>query len=129
MAAYLFIFEQGLRSFVMLCERETTLMADRVVGSGSTGIDWQCHFDNSEDLFAAKIFEVLHRSDAYSRWQLRNEFDIHVALEKTFQSGKLHNCIAPRCYGVFENDGVDVLVFELWDDILKAWDELSDSEW
>ena len=40
----------------------------------------------------------------------------------------LHDCIAPRCYGAFEGDGVVVPVLDLYDGILNEWGELSDRE-
>jgi hypothetical protein len=100
----------------------------RFVGFGSTGNVWQCHFDNSDDLFAVKIVELLHRSDADSRQRLHNEFYVYLRLEEAYQSGQLPDRIAPHCYGAFEGDGVDVLILELCDGILRAWAELSDSE-
>src|SRR6202795_181389 len=77
------------------------------VGSGSTGYVWQCHFDNRDDLFAAKIVEVLRHSDG-SQQRLRNEFDVYLILEEAYQSGQLHDRIALRCYGAFEGIGVDI---------------------
>lgn len=104
------------------------LWLTRFVGFGSTGNVWQCHFDNSDDLFAAKIVELIRRSDAASRQRLHNEFTVYLSLEEAYQSGKLPDRIAPYCYGAFESDAVDVLVLELCDGILREWDELSDSE-
>jgi hypothetical protein len=104
------------------------LWLTRFVGSGSTGNVWQCRFDDSTDLFAAKTVEVLCRADADSRQRLHNEFNIYLALEKAYQSRQLHHRIAPRCYGAFEGDGMVVLILDLCDDILNEWGELSDPE-
>ncbi|KIM80579.1 hypothetical protein PILCRDRAFT_73114 [Piloderma croceum F 1598] len=104
------------------------LWLTRFVASGSTGNAWQCRFDNSDDLFTAKIVEVLHRSDADSRQRLRNEFNVYLILDEVYQSGRLCDHIAPRCYGAFEGNTVDVLILDLCDGILNAWDELSASE-
>jgi hypothetical protein len=100
----------------------------RLIGFGSTGNVWQCHFDNSDYSFPAKIVEVLRPSDVNSRQQLLNEFNVYLTLEKGYQSGKPHNRIAPHCYGAFEGDGVNILILELGDETLSAWDELNDSE-
>jgi hypothetical protein len=108
--------------------RKPRLWLTRSIGFGSTGRVWQCHFDNSDVSFAAKIVEVLRRSDANRRQRLRNEFNVYRRLDKAYQSGKLRDRIAPHCYGAFEGDGVDVLILELCDGILRDWDELNDSE-
>ena len=79
-------------------------------------------------MFAVKIVELLRPSDADSQQRLRNEFNVYLTLEKAYQSGRLRDRIAPCCYGAFEGDGVDVIILELCDDILRAWDELNDSE-
>ena len=98
------------------------------VGFGSTGNVWQCHFDNSDDLFAAKIVELIRHSDAASRQRLHNEFKVYLSLEEAYQSGRLHDRIAPRCYGAFEGHCMDVLILDLCDGILNSWDDLSASE-
>jgi hypothetical protein len=80
-------------------------------------------------LFAVKIVELLRSSEADSRQRLRNEFNVYLALEEAFKSGKLQDRIAPRCYGAFESDRVDVLVLELCDGMIPSeWDDLSHSE-
>ena len=79
-------------------------------------------------MFAVKIVEVLRRSDADNRQRLRNEFDFYLTLDKAYQSGQLRDRIAPRCYGAFEGNGVDVVILDLFDDVLNDWDELSASE-
>ena len=107
---------------------ETRLWLTRFVASGSTGNVWQCRFDNRDDLFAAKIVEVLRHSDEDNRQRLRNEFDVYLILDEAYQSGQLHDHIAPRCYGAFEGNGIDILIFDLCDGVLNAWDELSASE-
>jgi hypothetical protein len=104
------------------------LWLTRFIGSGSTGNVWQCRSDDSDDSFAIKIVELLRHSDADKRQRLHNEFNVYLTLEKAFQSGQLRDRIAPRCYGAFEGDGVDVLILDLCDDNLKEWDELSASE-
>jgi hypothetical protein len=98
------------------------------VASGSTGNVWQCRFDNSNDLFAAKVVEVLRRSDADNRERFRNEFRAYRILERAHKSGKLPDRIAPRCYGAFEGDHVDTLILDLCDNGLKGWNELNASE-
>ena len=100
----------------------------RYIASGSTGDVWQCRFDTSYDPFAAKIVEVLRPSDTEKRQRLRNEFKIHLILDEAYQSRRLHNRIAPRCYGAFEGSWMDVLILDLCDGILNSWDDLSDSE-
>jgi len=72
------------------------LWLTRFVASGSTGNVWCCRFDNSKDLFAIKIAEVLHRSDAGSRQRLRNEFNVYLTLEEAHQSGRLRDRILLR---------------------------------
>ncbi|KAF5379222.1 hypothetical protein D9615_005925 [Tricholomella constricta] len=104
------------------------LWLTRFVGSGSTGNVWQCRFDDSVDLFIAKVVEVLRPADADNRKRLHNEFDVYLTLEKAYQSGQLRDHIAPRCYGAFEGDGVDVLILDLCDGVLNEWGELSDPE-
>jgi hypothetical protein len=69
----------------------------RFIASGSTGNVWQCRFDASYDSLAAKIVEVLRPSDTEKRQRLRNEFKVHLILDKAYQSGRLHDRIAPRC--------------------------------
>ena len=98
------------------------------IASGSTGNVWQCHFDTSSDSFAAKIVEVLRPSDRENRQRLRNEFKVYLILDKAYQSGRLHDRIAPRCYGAFEGSRMDVLILDLCDGILNSWDDLSASE-
>jgi hypothetical protein len=113
-----------------MCARndKPRLWLTRFMASGSTGNVWQCHFDNSDDSFAAKIVEVLRPSDTENRQRLRNEFKIYLILDEAYQSGQLRNRIAPRCYGAFEGNGIDVLILDLCDGILNSWDELSASE-
>jgi hypothetical protein len=98
------------------------------IASGLTGNIWQCHFDNSNDSFAAKIIEVLCPSETENQQRLRNEFKIYLILDEAYQSGRLCNHIAPCCYGAFEGNGIDVLILDLCDGILNSWDELSTSE-
>jgi hypothetical protein len=105
------------------------LWLTRFIASGSTGNVWQCRFDTSYDSFAAKIVEVLCPSDTESRQRLRNEFKVYLILDEAYQSGRLHDHIAPRCYGAFESYGMDVLILDLCDDIPNSWDDLSASEW
>jgi hypothetical protein len=100
----------------------------RFIASGSTGAVWQCRFDTSYDSFAAKIVEVLRPSDTQKRQRLRNEFKIYLILDEAYQSGRLHDRIAPRCYGVFVGRYMDVLVLDLCDSIMNSWDDLSASE-
>jgi hypothetical protein len=71
---------------------------------------------------------MLCPSDAENRQRLRNEFKIYLILDEAYQSGKLRDRIAPRCYGAFEGNGIDVLILGLCDGILNSWDELSASE-
>ena len=59
------------------------LWLTRFVGSGSTGNVWECRFDDCDDLFAAKVVEVLRPSDADSRQRLRNEFKVYCTLPWT----------------------------------------------
>ena len=98
------------------------------IASGSTGSVWQCRFDNSDDLFAVKIVGMSRRSDADRRQRLRDEFSVYLTLDEAYQSGKLRDRIAPRCYGAFEDKYTNVLVLDLYDGILNEWVELSASE-
>jgi hypothetical protein len=98
------------------------------IASGSTGSVWQCRFDASYDSFAAKIVEVLRPSDTEKRQRLRNEFKIYLILDEAYQSGRLHDRIAPRCYGAFEGSRMDILILDLCDGILNSWDDLCASE-
>jgi hypothetical protein len=100
----------------------------RFIASGSTGSVWQCRFDTSYDPFAAKTVELLRSSHKQKRQRLRNEFKIYLILDKAYQSGRLHDRIAPRCYGAFEGSHMDVLILDLCDGILNSWDDLSASE-
>jgi len=104
------------------------LWLTRFVASGSTGNVWECCFDNCDDLFAVKVVEVLRPSDAGSRRRLRNEFKVYLTLEKAYHSGQLRDHIAPRCYGAFKGNRVDVLVLDLCEGILNQWGELSAPE-
>ena len=115
---------------IPLCVRndKLRLWLTRFIGSGSTGSVWQCRFDTGYDSFAAKIVEVLRPFDTEKRQRLRNEFKIHLILEKAYQSGRLRNRIAPRCYGAFEGSDMGVLILDLCDGILNSWDDLSASE-
>jgi hypothetical protein len=101
------------------------LWLTRFVASGSTGNVWECRFDKCDDLFAVKVVEVLRPSDADSRQRLRNEFSVYLTLEKAYHSGQLRDRIAPRCYGAFKGNRVDVLVLDLCEGILNQWGELS----
>jgi len=93
-----------------------------------SGNVWQCRFDNSDEAFAVKVVEVLGRSDIDKRQRLRNEFKTYRFLENAYQSGRLADRIAPRCYGAFEGDYTDVLILDLYDDRLHEWEELNTSE-
>ena len=104
------------------------LWLTRFLGSGSTGNAWECRFDDCDDLFAAKVVEVLRPSDADSRQRLRNEFKVYLTLDRAYHSGQLHDPIAPRCYGAFKGNHVDVLILDLCEGVLKEWVELSISE-
>jgi hypothetical protein len=53
---------------------------------------------------------------------------VYLTIEAAYQSGQLRDRITPHCCGAFAGDGVDVLVLDLCDGILNAWDELSASE-
>jgi hypothetical protein len=99
----------------------------RFIASGSTGSVWECRFSTSYDSFAAKVVEVLRPSDTEKRQRLHNEFKIHLILDKAYQSGRLHDRIAPRCYGAFEGRRIDVLILDLCDGILNSWGNLSAS--
>jgi hypothetical protein len=79
-------------------------------------------------MFAIKVVEVLRRSDAASRQRLRSEFEVYLSLEEAYQSGKLPDRIAPRCYGAFKGNRVDVLILDLCEGILNQWGELSAPE-
>ena len=100
------------------------LWLTRSLGYGSTGGVYQCHFDNFEKPFAAKVVEMLRSSDIEARNRLRNEFNVYITMEKAHQSGKLQNRIAPRCYGAFEGKYVDVLILDLHNPVLDSWDDL-----
>ncbi|KAH9014668.1 hypothetical protein EDB85DRAFT_2213586 [Lactarius pseudohatsudake] len=77
------------------------LWLTRHIGCGSTGNVWECHFDNSDDLFAIKVVKWRHRSDVERQRRFYNEF---------------------------EGDGTGVLILELCGDTLNDWDELNFSE-
>ena len=68
---------------------------------------------------------MLCRADTESRQRIRNEFDIYLTLEKAYQSGQLSVPIAPHCYGAFKGHGVDGLILDLCDGVLKDWDDLT----
>lgn len=104
------------------------LWLTRLVGWGSTDSVWQCRFDMCDDLFAAKIAEVLSPNDANRRQRLRNEFSIYLTPEKAYQSGQLHDGIFPRCYGAFTGNHADVLILDLCDGTLNNWEELNRPE-
>lgn len=104
------------------------LWLTHLIASGSTGSVWQCRFDTTYDRFSAKIVEVLRPSDTEKRQRLRNEFKIYLILDEAYQSGRLHNRIAPCCYGASESSGMDILILDLFDGILNSWDDLSASE-
>ncbi|KAI0294177.1 hypothetical protein BC826DRAFT_1012766 [Russula brevipes] len=108
-------------------EDKLRLWFTRFIASGSTGSVWQCRFNTSNDSFAAKIVEMLRPSDTEKRQRLRNEFKTYLILEEAYQSGRLHDPIAPRCYGAFEGSRMDVLILDLCDGILNSWDDLSAS--
>ena len=71
---------------------------------------------------------MLCPSDTENRQRLRNEFKIYLILDEAYQSGRLRDRIAPRCYGVFEGSDMDILILELCDSILNSWGDLSASE-
>jgi hypothetical protein len=89
---------------------------------------WKCHLDNRDESFAIKIVEVLHSSDADKRQRLRDEFNIYLTLEAAYKCEKLCDRISPRCYGAFAGNRIDVLILELCESNLSAWNELNDSE-
>ena len=106
-------------------EWETAPVADLLC---RVWVNWQCRFDGSVDFFIAKIVEVLCRADADNQQRLHDEFNIHLTLEKAYQSCQPHDRIAPRCYGAFEGDGVAVLILDSCDGVLNEWEGLTDSE-
>lgn len=110
-----------------LGSRKPRLWLTQFLGFGSTGRVWKCHFDNSDDSFAIKIAELLSSSDADSQQRLRNEFNAYLTLEAAFQSGQLRDRIAPRCYGAFAGDGIDVMILDLCEGLV-TWNGLNDSE-
>ena len=71
---------------------------------------------------------MLRLSDIEARKRFRNEFDVYITIEKAYQSGKLQDRIAPRCYGAFEGKHVDVLILDLHDTILDSRDHLTSQE-
>jgi len=71
---------------------------------------------------------VLGRSDVNKRPRLYDEFKTYRFLEDAYESGQLADRIAPRCYGAFGGDYVDVLILDLYDNRLHEWDELNISE-
>ncbi|KAH9026553.1 hypothetical protein EDB84DRAFT_1670115 [Lactarius hengduanensis] len=105
--------------------RKRRLWLTRHIGCGSTGNVWECHFDNSDDLFAIKVVKLQHRSDVERQRRFHNEFEVYLSLEIAYRSGQLRNRITPHCYGAFEGDGTDVLILGLCGDTLKDWDELN----
>jgi hypothetical protein len=98
------------------------------LGRGSTGSVYKCHFGEDEKSFAVKAVEMRRSSDIEARKRLRDEFDVYIALEKAYQSGKLQNRIAPRCYGAFEGKHIDVLILDLHNSIPDSWDALRPEE-
>ncbi|KAI9465417.1 hypothetical protein BJY52DRAFT_1144063 [Lactarius psammicola] len=104
------------------------LWLTRLIGFGSTGNVWECHFDKSDSSFAIKIIEMLRRSDVDRQRRFYNELEVYLTLDMAYESGQLRDRIAPHCYGAFEGDGIDVLVLELCGDTLKGWDDLNPSE-
>jgi hypothetical protein len=112
------------------CAENRRVWLTRPIGSGSSGDVWQCHFDGTDTntSFAIKIVEVLRPSDEDRRRRLHNEFNFYLLLEDAHASKKLFSRIAPRCYGAFESDYLEVIVLDLCDSTLTAWDELSASE-
>ena len=104
------------------------LWLTRFVASGSTGNVWECRFDNCDDLFAVKVVEALRSSGAThasSRQRLRNELNVYLILDNACHSGQIHDHIAPRYYGAFKGNHVDVLILDLCEGILNQWEELS----
>ena len=97
------------------------LWLTRFVASGSTGNVWACRFDNCNGLFAVKLVEVLRLSDADNRQRLLNEFKVYLTQEKAYHSGQLRIRIAPRCYGAFKGNHMDVLILDLCEGILNQW--------
>jgi len=71
---------------------------------------------------------MLRSSDIEARQRLRNEFDVYITMEKAYQSGKLRDRIAPRCYGAFEGKYIDVLILDLHNAVLDSWDDLKPQE-
>ena len=72
--------------------------------------------------------EVLLRDDADKRQRLHDGFKICLTLEEAYQSGRLRNRIAPRCYGALASDGMGIFILDLCDGVLNDWTELSDPE-
>jgi hypothetical protein len=104
------------------------LWLTRIIGSGSTGIVWQCYSDQSDGLYAIKVVELLCRSDVERLRRFWNEVEIYLTLEMAYQSGQLSNRISPHCYGAFKSDETNVLVLELCSGTLNSWDGLNISE-
>ena len=111
-------------AFPQCAESKQRLWLTRFVASGSTGNVWECLFDNRDDPFAVKVVEVLLPSDAGSRQRLHNEFNVYLTLDTAYHSGQLGDRIAPRCYGAFKGNRVDVLILDLCKGTLNQWEEL-----
>ena len=101
------------------------LWLTRVIGSGSTGIVWQCYPDGSDGLYAIKVVERLCRSDAERLQRFWNEVKVYLTLEMAYRPGQLNNRITLQCYGAYKGDRTNVLVLELCDRTLKSWNELN----
>ena len=104
------------------------LWLTHIIGSGSTGIVWQCYSDKSDGLYAIKVVERLCGSDAERLQRFRNEVEIYLTLEMAYRSRQLCIRISPYCYGAFKDDRTNVLVLELCHSTLNSWDELNNSE-
>ncbi len=79
--------------------------------------------------FVIKTVKVLQASDTGARKQFRTEFEAYLMMEKAYQSGKLQNRIAPRCYSAFESKYIDILILNLHDNIPDSWEQLRTQEW
>ena len=49
-------------------------------------------------------------------------------MEKVYHSGQLRDRIAPRCYGAFKGNRVNVLILDLCEGVLNQGGELSAPE-
>ncbi|KAI0060133.1 hypothetical protein BV25DRAFT_1993153 [Artomyces pyxidatus] len=115
-------------SSIFLPDGDSRVYIKRKLEVTTTGVVWEVQAGGS--VFVAKVVEATpRRQDQDKRQRLHLESQIHAALEEEYRTGPLISPLAPRCYGLFTNQYMDVLLLEAYEhSTLPNWNNLCEEE-